>query len=96
MHSGKLLLPVEYTQIRSIQNGQYLLLQKNNKFGISDVQGKIIIPVELEEILFDAPSYFDTHTDTSPDIFPLLVYRNNTWRYILKNGDLLPFHLGAK
>lgn len=96
LHSGKLLLPVEYTQIRSIQNGQYLLLQKNNKFGISDVQGKIIIPVELEEILFDAPSYFDTHTDTPSDIFPLLVYRNNTWRYILKNGDLLPFQLGVK
>lgn len=89
LRTGKELLPVTYTQIRSIQNGNYLLLQKDNKFGIADLKGKIIVSVDFDEILFDAPSYFDSNMEATGDIFPLLVYRDGVWKYIQKNGVFL-------
>ncbi|KKX50049.1 hypothetical protein L950_0212350 [Sphingobacterium sp. IITKGP-BTPF85] len=87
--TGKEVLPVEYTQIRALQNGIYFLLQKNNKFGISDAKGNIILPIDFEEILFDAPTFFDSPLDAKQNIFPLLVYRDGVWKYIYENGDFL-------
>lgn len=87
--TGNEVLPVEYTQIRALQNGTYFLLQKNNKFGISDAKGKIIVPIEFEEILFDAPTFFDAPFDAKQNIFPLLVYREAVWKYIDEKGNYL-------
>lgn len=89
LSTGKELLPVQYTQIRALQNGSFFLLQKNDKFGISDPKGAIVVPVEYEEILFDAPSYFGSPLDQRQGIFPLLVYREGIWKYIDEHGGFL-------
>lgn len=86
--TGKQLLPMKYTQIRKINNGPYLLLQKGRKLGITDTQGNIVIPVEYEDIVLQTDSYNTAKLEDS--IFPLLVYKDGKWRYINMDGTYLP------
>gem|GEM_PF-606687 len=89
LRTGKEVLPVAYTQIQSIRNANYLLLQQQDKFGIADREGRIVLPVAFDEILFDAPTFFGSDEETVTDIFPLLVYREGAWKYIRKDGTYL-------
>lgn len=88
--TGKMLLPAVYDEMRPIAAGKYLLLGQNNKFGIADTEGKILVPVEYANILVATSIYYNRLTEKEDtNIFPLLV-DDGKWRYINEDGTYLP------
>lgn len=48
---NQIVLPFEYDAIDDILNGSFIL-KKNNRIGLADAYGKIVIPVVYEQIVF--------------------------------------------
>lgn len=89
--TGKMMLPMEYSEMRTVAGGRYLLLRQKNSFGIADSKGEILVPVEYDNILFNSSTYYNWHPEIKdPTIFPLLVYSEGKWRYINEDGTYLP------
>ncbi|WP_084163851.1 WG repeat-containing protein [Olivibacter sitiensis] len=86
--SGQILLPIDYEQMRTIQNGKWLLLEQKRKYGIADSQGNIVVPVEYDHIIFRTSVYYNWTSEES--IFPLLVSQDGKWRYLNEDGTYLP------
>ena len=87
--NGEIILPIEYTQMRTIQNGQLLLLEKDKSFGIADTNGKILVPTDCQDILFRSATYYNWKEDDT-SVFPLLVSNHGKWRYVKQDGTFLP------
>lgn len=49
---GKVLLPVEYSEINSLYRAPFFKVGRNNKYGITDTLGRIILPVEFDDISY--------------------------------------------
>lgn len=49
---GKVLLPVEYSEINSLYGAPFFKIGRNNKYGITDTLGRIILPVEFDDISY--------------------------------------------
>lgn len=84
IQSGQILLEMIYDHIRPIHKGKYLLLETNKKFGIADLNGNLIVPVELDDL--HIPNDF---TEVSEPLFPLLIKKGKQWMYRLENGKYL-------
>jgi len=49
---GKVLLPVEYSEINDLYGAPFFKVGRNNKYGITDTLGRIILPVEFDDIRY--------------------------------------------
>ncbi|HWV75128.1 MAG TPA: WG repeat-containing protein [Pseudosphingobacterium sp.] len=86
--SGKILLQPEYSTILLINDEKFLLLEKDKQFGVADLKGRILIPVQFDNIGLKNLN-FNTYHDPA-DIFPVPVSSNGKWFYIDKKGKRLP------
>ena len=57
-HSAKYIIPMTYNSIRLLNDSENYLLQMGNLYGVSSKYGKLILPVEFDEILPINSSYF--------------------------------------
>ena len=80
---NNIVLPTTYDAVESFNNGQYLLLQQDGKFGIADSEGRVLLPVEFDNLLLDRLSA--KHGIT----FPILAKKDNEWRYYKEDGSVL-------
>ncbi|WP_209857953.1 WG repeat-containing protein [Chitinophaga sp. OAE865] len=49
---GKVLLPVEYSEISSLYGAPFFKIGRNRKYGITDTLGRMILPVEFDDISY--------------------------------------------
>lgn len=47
---GKVLLPLEYSEISGFYGAPFFKVGRNNKYGVTDTLGNIILPVEFDDI----------------------------------------------
>ncbi|GGC41657.1 hypothetical protein GCM10011386_37230 [Parapedobacter defluvii] len=80
---GKVILPPVYDVVEAFNGNRYFLLQKGQKFGIAGSDGRIILPVEFDNLLLNR---YDKEAGIT---FPLLGYRSAEWKYYTENGDVL-------
>jgi len=81
--AGNVVLPPAYEVIEAFNGNRYFLVQKDRKFGIADDKGRIILPVEFDNLMLDR---YDRETGIT---FPLLGYRSDEWKYYTESGDVL-------
>lgn len=84
---GKIIIPSEYDRIIFQENGSYILVQKEKKFGILDASGNVILPAQFDNIILDekpalAPGYKFS--------FPVLAKKDGLYQYYKKDGSTLP------
>jgi len=72
-----------YDVVEAFNGNRYFLLQKGQKFGIAGSDGRIILPVEFDNLLLNR---YDKEAGIT---FPLLGYRSEEWNYYTENGDVL-------
>ena len=57
-HSAKYIIPMAYNNISILNNSDNYILQMGNLYGVSNKYGKLILPVEFDEIMPINSSYF--------------------------------------
>lgn len=76
---GESVLAAEYSHLTWLQDEAFYLIQKEEKFGATDAQGKVVIPTE-----------FDAHTHWNPDNTPrgqIALMRGTTVYLFDQNGQ---------
>src|SRR5690606_13607158 len=81
--TGKEVLPPDYDAVEALNGNQYLLLQKDRKFGVADGNGDILLPVAFDNLLLDR---YDKETGFT---FPVLGYKDGEWNYYTEDGNVL-------
>ena len=67
-----------YDWVEPIYGNSAVKVRKNHKFGLADHNGKVLIPVEYEDIESDMPLYEDTENKVS--------YLGSSWLWAKKDG----------
>lgn len=80
---SNILLPAIYERIESYNQGEYFMLFNDNKIGIADHNGQILIPVEFDNFLL--LGYLTNKEIT----FPILGLKDKYWNYYTKQGKML-------
>lgn len=81
--------PIEIKNIDKLSYAEkgYFVAQKNNKFGFVDSNGKIIVPIEYDEV-----QSFDDFIDLTYQDLLFGVKRNEKWGFVdSKNKTVIPF-----
>ncbi|MBC9797114.1 WG repeat-containing protein [Sinomicrobium weinanense] len=102
-HQGQVLLSPGYSAVYPFENEQGFLLKKGGrkyingsfysghmppeKFGMAGLHGKIIVPVELDDVILNrSMRHYETRVDLS---FPVLCKKDGQWQYYTRNGTKL-------
>lgn len=78
--TGKVFMDPIYDQISPAKDGKNLLVKKGRKYGITDGNGKWIVPIK----------YDDLGSGVDADVFPMPVKEGDKWIYLTENGEKLP------
>ncbi len=70
LKNKKEILPYEYTSIHYDDLNQVLIVQKNNKYGVRNIEGKEIVPTEYESIVIEG-IYIYAEKNNEPVIFDM-------------------------
>ncbi|MDR7129536.1 hypothetical protein J2X69_001881 [Algoriphagus sp. 4150] len=71
--------------------GSYYVSNEDKEvvYGLADPNGKIVVPMELEEIKTDWPLYFEDFKVALT--FPLLAKHKGKWKYYNRDGKVFPY-----
>ena len=81
--TGNVVLPPAYDAVEAFNNGQYLLLQKDWKFGIANSEGQLLLPVKYDNLLLNR------YEQESGITFPILAQKDGEWQYYKEDGTVL-------
>jgi hypothetical protein len=48
--SGKIVIPLEYSNIEPLSSGRMYIVAQSGKMGIVSAEGKVILPIEYERL----------------------------------------------
>ena len=86
--TGKVFLEPIYDLINAVRDDQYLLIKKDHKYGLTDADGKWLIPLQYDDL---GLRVYDFYGYSSPvQLFPMPVKEGDQWRYLTEKGDKLP------
>jgi hypothetical protein len=87
-NTGKVFLEPIYDRISAVRDDQYLLIEKDRKYGLTDANGKWVVPLQYDDL---GLRVYDFYGYSSPvQLFPLPVKKGDKWRYLREKGDKLP------
>lgn len=73
-------------KVRTAEKG-YFVVEKNNKFGFMNTEGKIVVPIQYDDV-----HAFDDMTDLLPSDLLFAVKQNEKWGFVdIHNKTVIPF-----
>lgn len=87
---GKVLLQPEYHGVFFDTEHKGFLLEKNRRFGLATADGRVVVPVEYEDIV---PQAINGYSGSFSYTWPLLCKKNGGWVYLNRNGQPLPLKI---
>ncbi|WP_408582679.1 WG repeat-containing protein, partial [Myroides odoratimimus] len=73
-------------KVRTAEKG-YFVVEKNNKFGFMNTEGKIVVPIQYDDV-----KAFDDMTDLLPSDLLFAVKQNEKWGFVdIHNKTVIPF-----
>lgn len=88
---GELLIKPLYTQIYEVADGAAYVVISDDKVGIINQQGKMIVPPVLDDINLQKPIDRSIKAERWADKFPLLARLDSTYFHINADGSFAPF-----
>lgn len=99
---GNLVIPPKYNRIIPVNEAAYFIVQKGDKFGMLNKEGKVILSVKFDDITLEYRPYkaskiaekelLYNHNSIS---FPVLTKQGSTWQYYGEYGNPLPVKVKA-
>ncbi|MDM1397939.1 WG repeat-containing protein [Myroides odoratimimus] len=83
------LAPQKITNVDKVSTADkgYFIVEKNNKFGFMNTEGKIVVPIQ-----YDDAHAFDDMTDLLPSDLLFAVKQNEKWGFVdIHNKTVIPF-----
>ncbi|EDM34222.1 hypothetical protein PBAL39_17344 [Pedobacter sp. BAL39] len=85
--TGKVFLETAYDQISSVKDDQYLLIKKGRQYGLTDAEGKWVVPLGYDDL---GVRVYDFYGYSSPvQLFPMPVKEGDKWWYLNEKGGKL-------
>lgn len=86
--TGKVFLEPIYDRISPVKNDQYLLVKQGRKYGITDAEGKWVVPLSFDDV---GLRVYDFYGYASPvQFFPMPVKEGDKWKFLTEKGTILP------
>ncbi|EHO11681.1 WG repeat-containing protein [Myroides odoratimimus] len=87
--SNNTLVPQKIANVDKVRTAEkgYFVVEKNNKFGFMNTEGKIVVPIQYDDV-----HAFDDMTDLLPSDLLFAVKQNEKWGFVdIHNKTVIPF-----